>query len=95
MPTLSFKSPFVPHIHTTAVLPCLESINAFTKSARYCTGKSGSVHSELEARKKGKSDTLGAYLQTENSPATSGTLNKHKSHLLFSISCLPRHLIMQ
>lgn len=43
--------PFHP-THSTAVLPCLENINAFSKAARHRTGKSWSVFSESEASKK-------------------------------------------
>lgn len=52
-PTLSFRSPSFPPFHTTAVLPCLENINAFSKTASYCTEtNSCSMLSESEARDK-------------------------------------------
>jgi len=39
MPTPSFRSHSLPPIHTTAVLPCLENINIFSKAASYCAEK--------------------------------------------------------
>lgn len=53
MPNLSFSSHSLPLVHTTAVFPCLESINAFSNAASYGVGtKSWSMFSESEARDK-------------------------------------------